>query len=84
MIATPNKIKCKMNSANNSDLMGDTNSGKHCLTNAETMEYLAELESLRELRGVVSKINNHSLVAKIDKRIKILEDMLFTGIAPCV
>ena len=77
-------IKFNMNSTNNSNVAGDGNSGGHSLAYAQTTEYLAELESLHELREVVSRINNHSLVAKIDKRIKILEDILFTGIAPCV
>ena len=40
-------------------------------------ELHAELKSLAELRESVSKIQNVSLLAKIDKRIKILENELF-------
>ena len=40
-------------------------------------ELHAELKSLAELRESVSKIQNVSLLSKIDKRIKILENELF-------
>ena len=81
-------IKFNMNSTNNSNVAGDGNRGGHSLAYSrpkyEPEDALVELGRLYTLKPLAIDSQTHSLAAKIDKRIKILEVKLSTDIAPCI